>query len=73
MRYLLTAIVLVVVSCVLIIGLRMFVEIPVAVICDRDKPNVEVQLSSTAIGGYFKVHHIGPCVTYTHESKAVGD
>ena len=57
-------------------GLYLFVgftEIPVAVICDRDKPNVEVHLSSTAIGGYFKVHRIGPCVTYTHESRAVGD
>jgi len=73
MKYILTAIVLIVVSCVLIIGLRTFVEIPVAVICDRDKPNVEVHLSSTAIGGYFKVHRIGPCVTYTHESRAVED
>ncbi len=31
-------------------------EIPVAVICDRDKPNGE--LSSTAIGEYFETHRI---------------
>ena len=45
-------------SIVLLLGLfllvRLTVEIPVAVICDRDKPNVE--LSSTAIGGYFETH-----------------
>ena len=47
-------------SIVLLLGLfllvRLTVEIPVAVICDRDEPNVE--LSSTAIGGYFETHRI---------------
>lgn len=47
-------------SIVLLLGLfllvRLTAEIPVAVICDRDKPNVE--LSSTAIGGYFETHRI---------------
>jgi len=54
-------------------GLYLFVgftEIPVAVICDRGRPNVD--LSSTAPGGYFEVHHIGPCVTYTHKSRPAG-
>lgn len=46
-----------------------FTDIPVAVVCDRGRPNVEV--SSTDIGGHFVEHRIGPCVTYTH--KASGD
>ena len=61
------------VGIVLLLGLcvlvRLTVEIPVAVICDRDKPNVEI--SSTAIGGYFETHRIGPCVTYTHKRRPV--
>ena len=48
---------------------RLTVEIPVAVICDRDKPKVE--LSSTAIGGDFEKHRILPCVTYTHKSRSM--
>ena len=63
-----------VVGCVILtyatlVVVAVFVEIPVAVICDRDKPNVE--LSSTAAGGYFETHRIGPCVTYTHKSRPV--
>jgi predicted Co/Zn/Cd cation transporter (cation efflux family) len=44
-------------------------EVPVAVVCDRGGHNVEV--SSTARGGYFEEHRVGPCVTYTHKVRAV--
>jgi hypothetical protein len=44
-----------------------FTHQPVAVVCDRGKPNVE--LISTAKHGYFEEHHIGPCVTYTHKIR----
>jgi hypothetical protein len=63
----------VVLSIVLLVGLYLFVgftEIPAAVICDRGKPNVE--LSSTAMGGYFEEHRRGPCVAYTHKSRPTG-
>jgi hypothetical protein len=45
------------------------VEVPAAVVCDRGKPNVEI--SSTASGGYFEERHVGPCVMYTHKSRPV--
>jgi hypothetical protein len=45
------------------------VEIPAAMVCDRGKPNVEI--SSTASGGYFEERHVGPCVMYTHKSRPV--
>jgi hypothetical protein len=45
------------------------VELPAAVLCDRGKPNVEI--SSTAVGGYFEERHVGPCVMYTHKSRPV--
>jgi hypothetical protein len=44
-------------------------DVPVALVCDRGGQNVEV--SSTARGGYFEEHRIGPCVTYTHKSRPV--
>jgi hypothetical protein len=47
-------------------GLYLFVgftDIPVAVVCDRGRPNVEV--SSTAYRGHFEENRIDPCVTYT--------
>ena len=37
-----------------------------AVVCDRG-PTKNVDISSTAAGGYFEEHHIGPCVMYTHK------
>jgi hypothetical protein len=46
------------------------VELPAAVVCDRG-PTKDVEISSTAAGGYFVKHHIGPCVTYTHKSRPV--
>ena len=51
---------------VILFGLYLFVgftEIPVAVVCDRGRPNVEV--SSTAYRGHFEENRIDPCVTYT--------
>jgi hypothetical protein len=45
-------------------------DVPVAVVCDRG-PTKNVELSSTAKGGYFETHRIGPCVTYTHKSRPV--
>jgi hypothetical protein len=45
------------------------VEVPAAVVCDRGKPNVEI--SSTAVGGYFEERHVGPCVMYTHKSSPI--
>jgi hypothetical protein len=45
-------------------------EVPAAVVCDRG-PTKNVEISSTAAGGYFEEHHIGPCVTYTHKSRPV--
>jgi hypothetical protein len=44
----------------------LFVELPVAVVCDRGRQNVD--LSSAARRGYFETHRVGPCVTYTHKS-----
>jgi hypothetical protein len=44
-----------------------FTHTPVAVVCDRGRPNVK--LTSTNKHGYFVEHHIGPCVTYTHKVK----
>jgi hypothetical protein len=40
--------------------------LPVAVVCHRERPNVEV--SSTVRGGYFESYRVGPCVTFTHKS-----
>ena len=40
-----------------------FVKLPVAVVCDRGRQNVE--LTSTARRGYFEEHRLGPSVTYT--------
>ena len=57
---------------VFLVALYVFVgvtEFPAAVVCDRGKPNVEI--SSTAIGGYFKERQVGPCVMYTHKSRPV--
>jgi Sec-independent protein secretion pathway component TatC len=45
-----------------------FVELPVAVVCDMGRQNVE--LSSTARRGYFEEHRLGPCVTYTQHSRS---
>jgi hypothetical protein len=46
------------------------VEVPAAVVCDRG-PTKNVEISPTAAGGYFEEHRIGPCITYTHESRPV--
>jgi Sec-independent protein secretion pathway component TatC len=46
-----------------------FVELPVAVVCDMGRQNVE--LSSTARRGYFEEHRLGPCVTYTQHSRPI--
>jgi hypothetical protein len=48
---------------------RMVVELPVAVVCDMGRQNVE--LSSTARRGYFEEHRLGPCVTYTQHSRSI--
>jgi Sec-independent protein secretion pathway component TatC len=44
------------------------VELPVAVVCDMGRQNVEVK--STARRGYFEEHRLGPCVTYTQHSRS---
>ena len=44
-----------------------FTHTPVAVVCDRGRPNVK--LISTNKHGYFEEHHIGLCVTYTHKVR----
>ena len=44
-------------------------EIPVAVVCDRGRQNVE--LMSTARRGYFEEHRLGTCVTYTQHSRPI--
>jgi len=48
-----------------------FLDFPAAVVCDRG-PTKNVEVSSTAIGGYFEEHRVGPCVAYTHKSRALG-
>jgi hypothetical protein len=48
----------------------LLLELPSAVVCDRG-PSKTVNISSTRAGGYFVEHRIGPCVAYTHESRAV--
>jgi hypothetical protein len=48
---------------------RMFVALPVEVVCDMGRQNVE--LSSTARRGYFEEHRLGPCVTYTQHSRLI--
>jgi hypothetical protein len=62
-------------SCIIVVcgalALPMLVEFPAAVVCDRRGPNIDAELSSTRIGGYFEEHRIGPCVTYTHKSRPV--
>jgi len=68
-------IVLAVVGCVILTYAALvvagpLVEVPAAVVCDRG-PTKNVEISSTAAGGYFEEHHIGPCVTYTHKSRPV--
>ena len=45
-------------------------EMPAALVCDRGRANVEI--STTAIGGHFEEYRVGPCVAYTHNSRAVG-
>jgi hypothetical protein len=58
------------VGIVLLLGLFLFVRYthqPVAVVCDRGRPNVK--LTSTNKHGYFVEHQIGPCVTYTHKVR----
>jgi hypothetical protein len=67
--------VLAVVGCVILTYAALVVagplwDVPVAVVCDRG-PTKNVELSSTAKGGYFETHRIGPCVTYTHKSRPV--
>jgi hypothetical protein len=55
---------------VLLLGLSLFVRYthqPVAVVCDRGRPNVKV--ISANKHGYFEEHQIGPCVTYTHKVR----
>lgn len=37
--------------------------LPVAIVCDRGEPSV--QLSSTSAFGSLERHRIGPCATYT--------
>jgi len=44
-----------------------FTHQPVAVVCDRGKPNVK--LTSTNKHGYFEKHYMGPCVAYTHKVR----
>lgn len=44
-----------------------FTHTPVALVCDRGRPNVK--LISTAKHGYFEEQHMGPCVTYTHKIR----
>jgi hypothetical protein len=73
--YTLKRLLLAVVGCVILTYAALIVagplvEIPVAVVCDRG-PTKNVEISSTAAGGYFKTHRIGPCVTYTHKSRPV--
>jgi hypothetical protein len=67
--------VLATVGCVVVtyaaLVVTVFLEFPAAVVCDRG-PTPSVEVSSTRIGGYFEEHRIGPCVAYTHKSRAVG-
>jgi hypothetical protein len=46
-----------------------FVKLPLAVVCDRGRQNVE--LTSTARRGYFEEHRLRPSVTYTQHSRAI--
>ena len=61
-----TVLAVIVLSFALFLFVR-FTHQPVAVVCDRGKPNVK--LISTNKHGYFVEHHIGPCVTYTHKVR----
>jgi hypothetical protein len=61
----------IVVTYAALVAVAVFLELPAVVVCERGPtPNVEV--SSTRIGGYFEEHRIGPCVAYTHKSRALG-
>ena len=53
-----------------VLAATVLAHLPVAVVCDRERPNVEV--SSMVKGGYFEEHRVGPCVAYTHKSRALG-
>ena len=68
-------IVLAVVGCVILtygalVVAGPLVELPAAMVCDRG-PTKNVEISSTAAGGYFEERHVGPCVMYTHKSRPV--